>query len=130
MTIRAKELKIEEKRAKQGIHSYHLHQLFRILGVMAVILIVFVFGILITGYRMIGYFTFIPRGLADYLHRIYFNVPFIVLVVAHSLLSIRVYVMRKKKGSVFLDIILAIAGVGLIAFFSYFALSTVFFFRR
>ena len=98
--------------------------------IMAYILLALVVGILITGYRMIGYFTFIPRGLADYLHRIYFNVPFIVFVVVHSLLSIRVSLMRKKRGSVYLDIILAIAGIGLIAFFSYFALSIVFFFSK
>ncbi len=97
--------------------------------IMAYILLALVVGILITGYRTFGYFTFISRGLANNLHRIYLNVPFIVFVVTHSLLSIRVSLMRKKRGGAYLDIILAMAGIGFIVFFSYFALSIVFFFR-
>lgn len=37
---------------------------------------------LITGHRMTGSFNFLPRGLSDSLHRIYLNVPLIVLFIA------------------------------------------------
>ena len=93
------------------------------------LLLALVVGILMTGYRMIGYFNFIPRGLAAYLHRIYLNVPFIVLVIMHAIISIRISIMRKKKKNVYLDMLLILTGIGFAVFFSYFALSLVFFFR-
>ena len=98
--------------------------------IICYIMIALVVGILITGYRMIGYFTFIPRGLSDYLHRIYLNIPFIVLFIVHTLLSVRIALMRKQIKSVYLDILFIFIGLAFAVFFSYFALSLVIFFRR
>jgi len=104
--------------------------LIKLNRVIAYIKIGLVVGLLITGFRMIGYFTFINRGLADYLHRIYFNVPFIILFTIHTLLSVRITLMRKQKKSIFLDILFIVIGIGFIAVFSYLALSLIVFFRR
>ena len=83
-----------------------------------------------TGYRMIGFFRFVPRGLADSLHRVYLNIPFIVMVTVHILLSIRISLMRKKKQSRMLDIVFIVVGTAFAAVFSYFALSLFFTFGR
>jgi hypothetical protein len=104
--------------------------LIKLNRVIAYINIGLVVGLLITGFRMIGYFTFINRGLADYLHRIYFTVPFIILFTIHTLLSVRITLMRKQKKSVFLDILFIVIGIGFTAVFSYLALSLIVFFRR
>jgi hypothetical protein len=104
--------------------------LIKLNRVIAYINIGLVVGLLITGFRMIGYFTFINRGLADYLHRIYFTVPFIILFTIHTLLSVRITLMRKQKKSVFLDILFIVIGIGFTAVFSYLALSLFVFFRR
>jgi hypothetical protein len=94
------------------------------------ILIALVVSLLVTGYRMIGFFSFIPRGLADSLHRVYLNVPFIILVTVHILVSIRISLMRKKKQSRVLDVVFIVAGTTFAAVFSYFALSLFFIFGR
>jgi hypothetical protein len=94
------------------------------------ILIALVVSLLVTGYRMIGFFSFIPRGLADSLHRVYLNVPFIVLVTVHILVSIRISLMRRKKQNRALDIVFIFIGTAFAAVFSYFALSLFFTFGK
>ncbi len=104
--------------------------LIKLNRVVAYVKIGLVVGLLITGFRMIGYFTFINRGLADYLHRIYFTVPFIVLFTIHTLVSVRISLLSRQKKSVLLDILFLVIGIGFVAVFSYFALSLIIFFRR
>jgi hypothetical protein len=82
-------------------------------------------GVLMTGYRMTGAFSFIPRGLADSLHRVYLSVPLIVLFIAHSLISIRVSYTRKHPRSALLDAAFLVAGAAFAVFFSYFALNLI-----
>jgi hypothetical protein len=73
---------------------------------------------LITGYRTRGLFTFFSRGFADITHRIHFSTSFIVLFIAHSLISIRFALMRKKIQGVYIDIMLALVGIALVTIFT------------
>ena len=73
---------------------------------------------LVTGYRTRGHFAFFSRGFADITHRIHLNVSFIVLLIVHSLLSIRFALMRKKIQGTYIDIMLILVGVGLIVIFT------------
>ena len=73
---------------------------------------------LITGYRTRGHFAFFSRGFADLTHRIHLNVSFIVLLIIHSLLSIRFALMRKKIQGKYIDIMLFLVGVALIVIFT------------
>jgi len=104
--------------------------LVRLNKVIVYIKIALVVGLLVTGYRMIGYFNFLNRGLADSLHRVYLNVPFIVLFIIHTLVSVRITLMRKKKKSLILDILFLVGGIAFAVYFSYFALSLYISFRR
>lgn len=73
----------------------------------------------ILGYRMSGSFVFINRGFADLLHKIYLNVLFVFLFFLHSLLSLRFALMRKNLGSVYLDVLFVLLGLGMAGYFSY-----------
>jgi hypothetical protein len=108
------------------MHSF----LIRLNKVIVYVKIALVVGLLITGYRMIGHFNFINRGLADSLHRVYLNVPFIVLFILHTLISVRISLMRKRQNSLFLDILFLVVGVAFAVYFSYFALSLYISFGR
>jgi len=104
--------------------------LIRLNRVIAYVILALMVGVLITGYRMTGSFSFLPRGLSDSLHRIYFNVPLIVLFIAHSLISIRIGFIRKGVKSLSLDILFLVIGIAFSVFFSYFALYLIISFRR
>jgi hypothetical protein len=84
-----------------------------------------VFVLLMVGYRMTGNFTFIPRGLADLLHRIYLNVVFLLLFITHVLLSLRMVFKKKSISGKYLDVIFILIGVGLFGFFTYLSLKLI-----
>jgi len=89
------------------------------------ILIAVVIAMLMAGYRMTGNFTFIPRGLADLLHRIYLNVVFLILFITHTLLSLRIVFKRKSISGKYIDVIFILIGVGLFGFFTYLSLKLI-----
>ena len=92
---------------------------------IAYILIAVVIAMLVAGFRMTGNFIFIPRGLADLLHRIYLNVVFLLLFLTHTLLSLRIAFKRKGIGGKGIDIFFVLIGVGLFAYFTYLALKLI-----
>ena len=83
--------------------------------VLAYLLLVVATAMIVTGYRTAGWFTFFSRGFADITHRIHLNTAFIVLFAAHSLLSIRTALMRKKIGGAYIDVLLIVIGTFFIA---------------
>jgi hypothetical protein len=89
------------------------------------ILIAVVIAMLMAGYRMTGNFTFIPRGLADLLHRIYLNVVFLILFITHTLLSLRIVFKRKSISGKYIDVTFILIGVGLFGFFTYLSLKLI-----
>ncbi len=88
---------------------------------IAYILIILFLAIMITGYRQTGHFTFIGRGLASSLHQIYVNIAFLVLFTIHSVLGIRIALTRNKIKGTYIEVLLIIIGLLVIAGFSYFA---------
>ena len=89
------------------------------------IIIAVVIALLMAGYRMTGNFTFIPRGLADLLHRIYLNVVFLFLFITHTLLSLRIVFMRKGIRGKAIDVTFILIGIGLFGFFAYLSLKLI-----
>lgn len=87
------------------------------------ILIALFVAMLITGYRSVGHFTFMTRGLANSLHIVFLNVSFIVLFVIHSMIGIRLALTRNKIKGWFIDVVLILFGCVLIGGFVYFAFS-------
>ncbi|MGM0366393.1 MAG: hypothetical protein ACQEP5_07625 [Actinomycetota bacterium] len=79
--------------------------------------------LMVTGYRQVGYFTFLTRGMANALHQIYINISFLVLFTAHALISIRFALARNRVKGLYLDILLLVTGVVFIGGFAYFALA-------
>jgi hypothetical protein len=61
---------------------------------------------------------FFSRGSADITHRIHLNIAFIALLSMHSLLSIRMTLLRMKIGGTYVDIILIVIGAVFIAIFT------------
>ena len=92
---------------------------------VAYLLIPVVFLMLMTGYRSTGNFTFMPRGFADLLHRIHLNVVFLFLFTLHTMLSLRVVFMRKKRGGRLLDVLLILFGTGIFGLFTYLSLRLI-----
>ena len=78
---------------------------------LAYVLLAVATAMIVTGYRTTGWFSFFSRGFADLTHRIHLNTAFIVLLAAHSLLSIRTALMRKNIGGVYIDVLLTLIGV-------------------
>ena len=89
------------------------------------VLIAVVMAMIIAGFRMTGSFIFIPRGLADLLHRIYLNVVFLLLFLTHTLLSLRIAFKRRGISGKGIDIPFILIGVGLFSYFSYLALKRI-----
>jgi hypothetical protein len=89
------------------------------------VLIAVVMAMIIAGFRMTGNFLFLPRGLADLLHRIYLNVAFLLLFLTHTLLSLRIVLQRKGIRGKGIDIPFIVIGVGLFGYFSYLALRII-----
>lgn len=89
--------------------------------ISAYILIVLFLVIMITGYRQTGHFTFIGRGLASSLHQVYINIAFLVLFTVHTLLGVRMALTRNKIKGIYIEVLLIILGLLVIAGFSYFA---------
>ncbi len=94
----------------------------RLNRITAYLLIPLFIVMIITGYRQLGYFTFLTRGVAHALHQIYINISFLVLFTFHSLASIRFALARNRAKSLYLDILLLLIGIMFIGGFSYFAL--------
>ncbi len=90
--------------------------------ILAYLLIPLFILLMITGYRQLGYFTFLTRGLANSLHQIYANISFLVLFAVHALISIKFALARKRIKGLHVDIMLLAAGIIFIGGFSYFAL--------
>ena len=99
--------------------------LVRLNRYIAYVLIAVVLATLVAGFRMTGNFIFIPRGLADLLHRIYLNVAFLFLFLIHTLLSLRIVFKRRGIDGKGIDIPLILIGVGLFAYFSYLSLKLI-----
>jgi hypothetical protein len=97
----------------------------RLNRVVAFLLIPVVLVLLVTGYRMTGSFSFIPRGLADLLHRIHLNVVFLFLFALHTMLSIRIALLRKGRGGRLLDVLFIGVGAALFGFFAYLSLKLI-----
>jgi hypothetical protein len=89
------------------------------------LLIPVVLLMLMTGYRSTGAFPFIPRGFADLFHRIYLNAVFLFLFFLHTLLSLRIVLKRKQRGSRLLDVVLILIGTGMFGFFTYLSLKLI-----
>ncbi len=89
--------------------------------VAAYVLIVLFVVIMVTGYRSLGHFTFITRGLANSLHIIYINIAFLVLASIHALISIRFALARKNVKGLYIDVLLLVIGGVFITGFTYFA---------
>jgi len=89
--------------------------------VISYILIALFIAMLITGYRSVGHFTFMPRGIANSLHVVSLNVSFIVLFVIHSMIGIRLALSRNRIKGIFTDVVLILFGCLLIGGFAYFA---------
>jgi len=83
-------------------------------------LIPLVIAILITGYRNTEHFTFINRGLANLLHSVWLNLVFLVLFTVHSLIAIKLALIRNKVTAKYLDVLLAAIGILFISGFVYF----------
>ena len=95
--------------------------LIRFNRIIAYVLIALFLAIMITGYRQTGHFTFIGRGLASSLHQIYINITFLVLFTVHTLIGVRIALMRNKIRGTYIEVLLIILGILVIAVFSYFA---------
>ena len=89
--------------------------------ISAYILIVLFLVIMITGYRQTGHFTFIGRGLASSLHQVYINIAFLVLFTVHTILGVRIALTRNKIKGMYVEVMLILLGILVIAGFSYFA---------
>ncbi len=87
------------------------------------ILIPLTVGLLVSGYRMVGYFNFFSRGLADLLHRIFIHTAFVLTFSIHTFLSLRHVLMRRNIKGVLVDILLIIAGVGFAGYFIFLGLT-------
>ena len=92
---------------------------------VAYLLIPVVLFMLVTGYRATGNFPFIPRGFADLLHRIHLNVVFLFLFSVHTMLSLRIVLMRKQMGGRLLDAAFILIGAALFGFFAYLSLKLI-----
>jgi hypothetical protein len=86
--------------------------------VLAYMLLLAAVAMIVTGYRSAGRFAFFSRGFADITHRIHINIAFIALLSAHSLLSIRMALLRRKVGGTYIDITLIVIGALFIAIFT------------
>jgi hypothetical protein len=91
----------------------------------AYLLIPVVLLMLMTGYRSTGAFPFIPRGLADLLHRIYLNVVFLFLFCLHTLLSLRILLRRKQRGGRLTDVVFILIGAGMFGVFAFLSLKLI-----
>jgi hypothetical protein len=91
----------------------------------AFLLIPVVLLMLMAGYRATGSFTFIPRGFADLLHRIYLNMVFLFLFSLHMLLSLRTLLKRKQRGGRLLDLIFILIGAGMFGVFTMLSLKLI-----
>jgi len=98
--------------------------LIKLNRIFAYILIPLVIAILITGYRNTEHFTFINRGVANLLHSVWLNLAFLVLFTVHSLIAIKLALIRNKVTAKYLDVLLTVIGILFIAGFAYFAFRT------
>lgn len=95
--------------------------LIKLNRIFAYILIPLVIAILITGYRNTEHFTFISRGVANLLHSVWLNLAFLVLLTVHSLLGIKLALIRNKVTAKYLNALLVVIGILFIAGFTYFS---------
>jgi len=96
--------------------------LTKISRISAYILILLFVLIAITGYRQVGQFTFISRGLASSLHQIYLNIAILFFGAVHALIAIRDALRRNKIKGLYIDMLLILLGFIFVGGFSYFAL--------
>ena len=87
------------------------------------ILIPFTIGLIISGYRMVGYFDFFSRGLADLFHRIFIHTGFVLTFSIHTFLSLRHALMRRNIKGMLLDIIFLVLGAGFAFYFIFLGLA-------
>lgn len=85
-----------------------LTRIQRIIGYIIAVLLLLQ---LATGYRNLGFFTFIQHDLADSFHQIYIIIPFSFLAVSHLLIGVKRAFIRTKVKGIYIDIILLIVGV-------------------
>ncbi|MHB1347822.1 MAG: hypothetical protein ACYCXK_10055 [Candidatus Humimicrobiaceae bacterium] len=88
---------------------------------LAYILLPLVMAILITGYRNTEHFTFINRGVANLLHSVWLNLAFLVVFTVHSILGIKLALIRNNVNGRYIDALLIAIGILFIAGFAYFA---------
>jgi hypothetical protein len=86
--------------------------------ILAYMLLLAAVLMIVTGYRSTGRLAFFSRGFADITHRIHLNIAFIALLSMHSLLSIRMALLRRKIGGAYVDITLIVIGAVFIAIFT------------
>ena len=98
--------------------------LIKLNRLLAYILVPLVIAILITGYRNTEHFTFINRGVANLLHSVWFNLAFLIIFTVHSLLGIKLALIRNKVTAKYLNSLLVVIGILFIAGFAYFAFRT------
>jgi hypothetical protein len=95
--------------------------LIKLNRLLAYILIPLVIAIIITGYRNTEHFTFINRGVANLLHSVWLNIAFLILFTVHSLIGIKLALIRNKVTAKYLNALLVVIGILFIAGFAYFA---------
>jgi len=95
--------------------------LIKLNRLFAYILIPLVIAILITGYRNTEHFTFINRGVANLLHSVWLNLAFLIIFTVHSIIGIKLALIRNKVNAKYLDALLILIGILFIAGFAYFA---------
>jgi hypothetical protein len=94
--------------------------LLKLSRISAYVLIILFILMMISGYRQMGHFTFISRGMANTLHQIYLNVTFLFVGTIHALTAIRRALIRNRIKGTYVDILLIILGILFIGGFSYF----------
>jgi len=94
--------------------------LLKVNHISAYVLIILFVLMMISGYRQMGHFTFISRGMASALHQIYLNTAFLVVGTIHALTAIRRALKRNRIKGTYVDILLIILGILFIGGFSYF----------
>lgn len=91
----------------------------------AYILIPVILFMFVSGHRMTGNFTFISRGFADLLHRVYLNIVFLFLFLIHTFLSLRFLLMRRNIKGRWLDLLFILIAVFIFGIFSYLSLKLI-----
>ena len=95
--------------------------LIRLNRILCYLLLPLFIAVMITVYTNSGHFTFLNRGVANTFHSVWLNVAFLVLFTVHSLIGIRLALIRNKASNKILDMLLIAIGIIFIGGFTYFA---------